>query len=94
MKVLAGVIGALCGVIGFLPFYFVGENIKKLFVSQDKKSFKYVLLTPLVSFVLMIVAMLICGLVARQYLMVFGIACIAVFFVCITVFVVLRLRKQ
>ncbi|MCL1879407.1 MAG: hypothetical protein FWF71_02125 [Actinomycetia bacterium] len=93
MELLAGVLGGLAGVLGFLPFLLVGGKIRRRFIEQGTKVLKYIMLLPILSFVLMIAAMLVCWLVAVQYLLVFGLVCVAVFILAMIVFVVVQMKK-
>ncbi len=93
MEILAGVLGCLAGVIGCLPYILMGGKIHKMFAARGPKAFKFVLLLPIVSFILMIGMMLLFWLFVPQQVLIFGIACIAVFLLSIIVFAVLQVRS-
>ena len=93
LEILAGILGCLAGILGCLPFILVGGKIHKMFAAQGPKAFKYVLLLPLVSFILMVGAMLIFRLFVPQHILIFGIAAIAVFLIGMIVFALIRVRS-
>lgn len=93
MEILAGVLGCLAGALGCLPFILVGAKIRKMFAKKGPSAFKYVLLLPLVSFILMVGSMLGFRALVPQHIIIFGIACVAVFLMGMIVFAIIQVRS-
>ncbi|MCL1799577.1 MAG: hypothetical protein FWG23_07580 [Eggerthellaceae bacterium] len=79
MEVLAGFLGGVAGVIGFLPFLFLSGRLRTKFIEEGAKKAAYIFLVPLLSFILMVAALFVLWLAFPQHLMVFSVACIVVF---------------
>jgi hypothetical protein len=91
--VLAGVCGALAGVLGFIPFLLLTGTIRKRFVEKGAGILRFALLIPALSFILMIAAMVVCWWLAPGSLMVFAVTCIAVFLMGTIVHTVMQVRR-
>ncbi|MCL2883203.1 MAG: hypothetical protein FWF30_01875 [Coriobacteriia bacterium] len=81
MEILAGVLGCLVGVIGFLPYALVAGWIRRKAGVQDRRVMKFIVLIPFFSIVLMLAAILLFWWLAADYLVIFAIASLAVFLV-------------
>lgn len=93
MEILAGVLGCLAGIIGCLPFILFGGKIHKKFTEDGPAAFKLILLLPLLSFILMFGAIFGFGLLFKEQLLIFGVACAVVFLTGIVVFAVIQVRS-
>jgi hypothetical protein len=93
LELLAGVTGCLAGLLGFAPFLLLGGRIRRGFVEKGRTAAAPVLLVPLLSFVLMVAASLVCRLVAPGYLLVFVVPCAVVFLISTGVYAVRFLRR-
>jgi hypothetical protein len=81
VDILAGILGVIAGLIGILPFIALSKLMRH---HASLRSFGLVpagLLGTVVSFALLMAALLICATIAHAYLIVFAVACIAVFLV-------------
>lgn len=92
MTVLAGILGGLAGVVGCLPFLLLRGKIHKLFLEQEMKALKFVLLVPLASFLLMILAIIVFWLLVGQNVLIFAIVCVAIFLISAVVFTVTQMK--
>jgi len=93
LAVLAGVIGGLAGIVGFLPFFLLSGKARKRFLAKGKGAFGFTLLIPLLSFVLLI-AQMVCGwFFLRDYLLVFAAACVIVFLVATGTYTITQAKR-
>jgi hypothetical protein len=93
LEILAVVLGVFAGIVGCLPFVLLGGKIHKMFTERGIKAFKFILLLPLLSFILMITAMLVFGLLVPQHLLIFAIAAIAAFLLGTITFAIVQVRS-
>ena len=94
MEVLAGAFGGLAGILGFAPFFLLSNVFRKRFMKDGTKAFAFTLLIPFISFALMLVAVVICWLLAPRYLVIFAAVCVVVFLLTTGVFTVATARRN
>ncbi|MDR2721879.1 MAG: hypothetical protein LBB35_03315 [Coriobacteriaceae bacterium] len=81
LEVLAGVLGALAGTVGFLPFLLMGGKLRTKFIEDGAKKAGLMFLVPLISFILMMAMLLMLQLVLPQYFLISVLICLVVFLV-------------
>ena len=79
LQILAGVFGCLAGIVGVAPYFVMSDVVLKRFIKDSSKSLKFTLLAPVLSFILMIVAMIVFWNLYRQYMIIFAVACVSIF---------------
>jgi len=84
--------GSLTGVIGFLPFLVLNRMAEAKLIKDSNKVFRYTMLSPLVSFALILAGIFICWLLAPVYLVIFAVACVSVFLVGTSIFVAILVK--
>jgi hypothetical protein len=93
LEVLAGVGGCVAGFAGFAPFLLFGGRLRKSFAEKGTVAFRSALLVPLFSFVVMAAALLVCGLLIPEHLLMFAVPCVVVFLVATSVYVMRLVRR-
>ena len=89
-----GVLGGLSGLIGFLPFLLLGTVIRQRFIEKGEGALKLAFLVPLISFVPMVLAMLLCWWLAADYMLVFAFTGIAVFLLVTVVYTAMQVKRS
>jgi len=93
LEILAGALGCVAGIIGFLPYLLLSDVARRKFVEGGRGALMYTMLALVLSFVLMIAAIAICWYVAFSYLVIFAATCVAVFLILTIVYMVIRLKR-
>jgi len=86
-------LGGLAGIVGFAPLLLMSDVIQKRFIKRGSKALKHILVAPLISFVLMLVALIVFWYFASQYLIIFAVVCVAVFLMSSIVYTVVQVKK-
>ena len=94
MEVFAGTMGSMTGAIGFLPFFLLNHAASKKLIKDSTQVFRYTMLSPLISFALILAGIFICWLLAPVYLVIFAVTCVAVFLVGTSIFVTILVRAE
>jgi len=94
LEVIAGTMGGLTGVLGFVPFYLFNHKTSRRLIKDSSKAFRFAMVAPLISFALILAGIISCWLLAPGYLVIFAVACITVFLVGIAFFVVRLLKAE
>lgn len=90
IAVIAGVIG---GLLGAVPFYAARKKAKAKLKTDGVGGIMIGLVATVVSFLIMVVELVICSLVARDYLLPFAISVIVVFILAMAVYTAILMRK-
>jgi len=92
LEVIAGIVGSIAGVIGFLPYFLLNRMTEKKLVKDSTRIFRYTMLSPLISFALILAGIFSCWLLASEYLVIFAVTCVTVFLVGTGIFVAVLVR--
>ena len=91
--VLAIVIGAAIGVVGFVPTFKLAGRARKMMLTNNVGSLGILLLSFLISFIVMIIAIVVCSKIAKDVLLPFVLALVLGLIVTAIVFGIKTARK-
>lgn len=84
--VAAIIVGILVGLIGFAPYFIVTKKARSLAANGNPGYLKWLLITFFISFVILVIAIIVCSKVAHDVALPFAAAMMITFIVVVIVF--------
>ncbi|MCL1847063.1 MAG: hypothetical protein FWF91_03745 [Coriobacteriia bacterium] len=94
MEILAAALGGLAGIIGCVPYVLLSRAVRNDSKGAGAVNLALMLMIPVISFILILIAMILCWYLAPQYLLVFAVTCVIVFLLSTGAYVLAQARKM
>ena len=94
MEILAAALGGLAGIIGCVPYVLLSRMMRRGSARAGASTLGLLLLTAALSFVLILIALVLCWYLKPQYLLIFAVTCIIAFLISTGASVWMQNRKM